>query len=80
MLFNEPEWIKLIFLLADTQQWIDEMSQTAFVQLPLQHKQELQRSTYFLSATAMAHDIQRHYYKIPRHPGTGKFCLFTAKQ
>jgi len=41
MLFNEPEWIKLIFLLADTQQWIDEMSQTAFVQLPLQHKQEL---------------------------------------
>ena len=38
MNFNESEWIKLIFLLADTRQWIDELSQQAFDQLPLENK------------------------------------------
>lgn len=73
--FNEASWIKLVFLLADTQQWIDELSATAFEQLPVEHKKKLFRPTYRLSPEAMAHILERHYYKIARHPGTGKFTL-----
>ena len=73
--FNESEWIKLIFLLADTRQWIDELSQQAFDQLPLENKKKCFRKTYHLGTKAMAHIIERHYYKIARHPGTGKFHI-----
>lgn len=73
--FNEPEWIKLIFLLADTQHWVDELSSRAFDELPLENKKKLFRKTYHLSIHAMAHIIERHYYKIARHPGTGKFNI-----
>jgi hypothetical protein len=73
--FNEPEWIKLLFLLADTQHWVDELSSRAFDQLPLENKKKLFRKTYHLSIHAMAHIVERHYYKIPRHPGTGKFNI-----
>lgn len=73
--FNEQSWIKLIFLLADTQQWIDELASNAFEQLPVDNKKKLFRNTYRLTPKAMAHILERHYYKIPRHPGTGKFNI-----
>ena len=73
--FNESEWIKLIFLLADTQQWLDELNQQAFNQLPVDNKKKLFRKTYHLGIKVMAHILERHYYKIPRHPGTGKFNI-----
>lgn len=73
--FNEPEWIKLLFLLADTQQWVNNLCQQTFHALPLEKKEKLQRKTYHLGPTALAHIIERHYYKIPRHPGTGKFNI-----
>lgn len=73
--FNEPEWIKLIFLLADTQQWVNDLYQSTFDNIPVEKKEKLQRKTYQLGVTALAHIIERHYYKIPRHPGTGKFNI-----
>ena len=44
-------------------------------QLPLQDKCKLYRKTYYLSATALAHILERHYYKISRHPACGKFTV-----
>ena len=41
--FNEAAFIKLVFLLADTQQWVDELSTSVFEQLPLEHKKKLFR-------------------------------------
>jgi hypothetical protein len=70
--FNESEWLKLLFLLADTQQWLDDMSKQLFNQLPMENKQ---KKTYYLTPQTLAHIIERHYYKIPRHPQTGKFHI-----
>jgi hypothetical protein len=73
--FNESQWLKLVFLLADTQQWINEMARDAFLQLPVTDKKKCFRKNYYLTAEAMAHIIERHYYKINRHPQTGKFHI-----
>jgi hypothetical protein len=71
-MFNETEWIKLIFLLSDTQTWVDDLAKQAFDQLPVETKQ---RKTYYLTVTTTAHIIERHYSKINRHPHTGKFII-----
>ncbi len=76
--FNESEWIKLVFLLADTQAWVDELARDCFTQLPLQ-KKKLFKKDYYLTASAMAHILERHYYKINRHPQTGKFHIPLAE-
>lgn len=73
--FNEAQWLKLVFLLADTQQWINDMARDAFLQLPVTDKKKCFRKNYYLTAGAMAHIIERHYYKINRHPQTGKFHI-----
>jgi hypothetical protein len=41
--FNEPEWLKLLFLLADTQTWLDDMSKKAFHNLPITDKKKFLR-------------------------------------
>jgi hypothetical protein len=73
MSYNEQEFTKLLFLLSDTQQWLTEMSHDLFTQLP--NTSKLKQKTYYLSITALAHIIERHYYRIERHPGTGKFSI-----
>lgn len=73
--FNEARWLKLLFLLADTQEWINDMAKEALLQLPVSDKKKCFRKTYYLTATALAHIIERHYYKINRHPQTGKFHI-----
>lgn len=73
--FNEDQWLKLLFLLADTHEWINDMSRDIFMQLPIPEKKQCFRKTYYLTAPAMAHIIQRHYFKINRHPQVGKFQI-----
>jgi hypothetical protein len=73
--FNEEQWIKLVFLLADTQTWIDEMNKELFTSLPVTNQKKYLRKTYYLTPAALAHIIERHYYKINRHPSTGKFHI-----
>jgi len=73
--FNEDQWLKLLFLLNDTQGWLDEISSNAFLQVPIADKKKLFRKTYYITVSALAHILERHYYKIPRHPGAGKFTL-----
>jgi hypothetical protein len=51
------------------------MAKDAFVQLPVADKKKCFRKNYYLTAEAMAHIMERHYYKINRHPQTGKFHI-----
>lgn len=74
-MFNEPHYLKLIFLLADTQDWLNSLTKEVQHLLPAFNKRKLQKSNYNLSITAWAHILERHYYKIPRHPGKGKFHI-----
>lgn len=74
-MFNEPHFIKLIFTLADTQAWINELCKETYNSIPVLCKRKFMSKTYYLSITALAHIIERHYYKIPRHPGAGKFHI-----
>lgn len=73
--FNEAEWLKLLFLLSDIENWIHEMEKDVFRQLPVPGKTKLFKKNYYLSAGSLAHILERHYYKINRHPGTGKFTV-----
>jgi hypothetical protein len=73
MHYTEQQFIKLLFLLSDTQQWLTEMSHDLFASIP--NSSRLKQRTYYLSITAFAHIIERHYYLIERHPGTGKFSV-----
>ncbi len=74
-MFNESEWLKLVFLLADTQEWLDDMVKQAVGSVPLEGKKNFLKKSYCLSVRALAHILERHYYKIPRHPHTGKFHI-----
>ena len=73
--FNEEEWLRLLFLLSDTQTWLNEIISSAFLQLPVTDKKKLFRKTYYITVSALAHILERHYYKIQRHPGAGKFTM-----
>jgi len=73
-MFTESEWLKLLFLLADTQSWIDDMNKDLFRQLPICKKKFISKE-YYLSALALAHILERHYYKINRYPNAGKFHI-----
>lgn len=57
------------------QQWLDEMAMQAIEQLPVQDKRKFLQKSYYLSIRTLAHILERHYYKIPRYPHTGKFHL-----
>lgn len=55
MNFNEPEWLRLLFLLSDTQAWLDDMAREVFAQLPAPDKKKFLRKTYYLSLPVLAH-------------------------
>jgi hypothetical protein len=51
------------------------MEMNILYQLPVANKSKLFRKTYYLSATSLAHVLEKHYLKIARHPGCGKFTI-----
>jgi len=73
--FDESEWLRLLFMLSDTQTWLNEMEKDLFMKLPLGEKKKLFRKTYYINAQSFAHIIERHYHKIARHIGAGKFIV-----
>jgi hypothetical protein len=73
--FDEDQWMKLLFLISDTQNWLNETQKGLLYQLPIEGKKKFCRKSYYLSATALAHILERHYIKIPRHPHTSKFTV-----
>lgn len=72
---NESELLRMLMLLADTQAWLNEMGLQHMHQLHPQGIKLLQGKQYRLSISALAHIVERHYYKTMRHPGTGKFDI-----
>ena len=74
-LFNESEWLKLIFLLADTQAWIDDLTLQALKRLPVHDKKKFLQKSYYLGIKPLAHILERHYHKINRYPHAGKFNI-----
>lgn len=73
--FNETQWLQALFLLADTQNWLQQLQEGLVWQLPVKHRKKLLRKGSYLSSKALAHILERHYYKVPRHPLTGKFTI-----
>ncbi len=73
--FNEDEWLRLIFMLHDTQKWINTQFKNALQLVPVSNKKKLLRQTYYLSVQALAHILERHYHKVPRHQYTSKFTI-----
>jgi len=45
------------------------------MQEPIKNKKRLLRKTYYLTVSSLAHILERHFYKIPRHPETSKFTI-----
>ncbi|WP_346237361.1 hypothetical protein ABDK00_010945 [Niabella insulamsoli] len=74
-IYNEDQWIKTIFLLSDIHGWLQEAEKSLFYQLPIGCKKKLLRNSYYLSCQAVAHILERHYYKISRYPNCGKFTV-----
>jgi len=74
-MFNEQDWLKLLFLLNDTQNWLDEMCREAIYQLPVNEKRKFRRKSYYLTIPAIAHILEKHYSKIQRYPQAAKFTL-----
>ena len=73
--FNEEGWLKLIFLLSDTQDWLNELVSNAIMQVPMKSRKRLFRKNYYITISSLAHILERHYYKIPRHPESSKFTI-----
>jgi hypothetical protein len=73
--FDEEAWIRLIFLLSDTQDWLTEMVMGAVMQVPMKQRKNLFRRGYYITIAALAHILERHYYKVHRHPDTSKFTI-----
>ncbi|MCF3110990.1 hypothetical protein LL912_19545 [Niabella sp. CC-SYL272] len=73
--FNEAQWLQVLFLLADTQCWLQQSQEQLIWQLPVKNRKKLLRKNWYLSAKALAHILERHYYKVPRHPLASKFTL-----
>jgi len=77
--FNEDQWIRILFLISDTQDWLNELQQNHFYQLPVSNKKKLFRKSFYLSASTLAHIVERHYYKIRRYPECSKFTIPLAE-
>jgi len=73
--FNEDEWLRLLFLLNDTQSWLNDLVTQAVLQTPMKEKRKLFRKAYCLTVPILVHIIERHYYKVLRHPEKGKFTI-----
>lgn len=73
--FNEEQWMPILFLLADTQTWLQQLHEELLYQLPIKNRKKLLRQSWYLSVNALAHILERHYHKVPRHPLTGKFTI-----
>ncbi|MBO9592812.1 MAG: hypothetical protein J7599_07870 [Niabella sp.] len=73
--FNEAQWLQVLFLLADIQTWLQQLQEGLIWQLPVKNRKRLRRRCWYLTASALAHILERHYYKVPRHPLASKFTL-----
>lgn len=71
--FDEEQWMKILFLISDTQEWLNDLQRQIIYQVLFRDKRKIFRKTFYLPATSLAHILERHYYKIRRYPYTSKF-------
>ena len=72
--FSEQEWLKLLFLLSDTQEWLNDLNKALLNQLPISKKRFISKN-YYLTVPVATHILERHYVKINRYPHAGKFNI-----
>ncbi len=77
--FDEQQWMKILFLISDTQQWLDNIQRGIIYQVPFCCKKKLFQKSYYHTAVSLAHILENHYYKIPRHPEKSKFTIEVAE-
>ncbi len=77
--FDEQRWMKILFLISDTQQWLDSVQRGIIYHVPFCCKKKLFQKSYYLTAASLAHILENHYYKIPRHPEKSKFTIEVAE-
>ncbi|ANH83451.1 hypothetical protein A8C56_22935 [Niabella ginsenosidivorans] len=76
--FNETQWLQALFLLAEAQGWLQQLQEGLIWQLPVKRRKKLLRQSWYLSAKALAHIVERHYCKAPHSaqtPLTGRFII-----
>src|ERR1700750_1518679 len=73
--FNEDDWLNTLFLISDTQAWLNDVHAGLIGILPVKNRKKILRKTHFLTPTTLAHILERHYYKIHRHPNAAKFTV-----
>lgn len=61
--FNEEQWMHTLFLISDTQTWLDELQAELIYRLPVKNRKKLLCRSHYLTASALAHILERHYYK-----------------
>lgn len=76
--FKEEEWINLLFMLNDTQKWLNDLSKKAILQVPIKNRRKLFKKKYYMSISALAHILERHYHKVNRYPMASKFTIPVA--
>jgi hypothetical protein len=74
-MYQESQWIRILFLLSDTSAWLAAQQKDLFKQLQLPGAKQLFRNNYYLSAPAFAHIVERHYHQMVRHPLAAKFTI-----
>lgn len=74
MAYSEQHFLRLLFLLADTQEWINDLGDELMNTIP-RATSRCRNKSYYLGISALAHILERHYHRIERHPGTGKFTV-----
>lgn len=50
-MFNEAEWIRLLFLISDTQQWINDMERELFLHVPIDQKKNYSENNFICLPT-----------------------------
>ena len=73
--FNETEWLKMLFMISDMKGRMEQMERKIIDEVPIGEKRKLHKTTYHLSASTLAHIMERHYFKIQRHPDASKFTI-----
>lgn len=73
--FQEEEFIAHINNLYRIQKEIGKLSKRAMWLIPGDRQNRFFPSTYYLTAVALSHILDRHFYKVPRYPDKSKFTI-----
>ena len=73
--FDEDKWLKIILLLNDTYNSLEEINRETIYQLPIHEKRKFRKKGYYLTVQALAHIFEKHYHKGKKYPMAAKFTV-----